>query len=365
MTRNSKAVGVTLLVLGALAAYGVTVWLGKPDSAALPGGPPAGFAIPVEAVPVRVATVNVEINAVGSLLANESVIIRPEIAGRITQVHFTEGTAVNKHDTLVTLDATELRAQSAESAATVQLNQLSFNRAKELVQKKLVSQQDYDQARANLSAAQARHASDQARLDKTIIRAPFDGIVGLKQASPGDYVQAGQDIVNLEDIESLKLDFDIPEVHLAQIQENQVVGARVDSFPNTTFKGTVYAIAPRIDEQTRTVQLRARVPNPDKKLRPGMFARVTVVLQSRNDALLIPEQALVPQGTERFVYRVVEGKATLAKVSIGERQAGEVEIREGLNAGDMVVTAGLQKIAEGVPVQIIGSTEQKIPEATH
>ena len=371
MTSRKKNFWIVLMLL-VLVGGAVAFYMFSPPSAASknaggpPAGPPGGFAIPVEAALVRSDTVNVTVSAVGSVLANESVMIRPEIAGRITAIHFSEGEAVKKGDPLVTIDATELRAQRAESAAAVKLNQLSFNRAAELVQKKLVSQQDYDQAQANLSAAQAKQALNQAQLDKTDIRVPFDGIVGLRRVSPGDYVQPAQDIVNLEDIASVKLDFSIPETYLAQVQEQQTVEVHVDSFPDSVFTGTIYAIAPRIDENTRTVQIRARIPNLDKKLRPGMFARVNLVLQSRPNALLVPEQALVPQGNDRFVYRVVEGKAVMTKVTIGQRtETGEVEIREGLNTGDMIVTAGQQKIHGDAQVQVISNAENKTPEAAH
>jgi membrane fusion protein (multidrug efflux system) len=355
---------VILIIIGALGFYGVPKFINAQDDAAPVTGPQAGppRAVPVEVAPVRTGTVNVNISAVGSLLANESVVIRPEIAGRITDVHFSEGQQVAKDAELITLDATELRAQAAESASTVKLNKLSFDRAKDLSDKKLMSRQEYDQAQANLSEAQARQNLNEARLSKTVLRAPFDGVLGLRKVSPGDYVQPGEDIVNLDDVASLKLDFRVPEIYLSQIKPDQTVEVRVDAFPNAAFTGNVYAIEPGIDEVTRSILLRARIPNEDGKLRPGMFARVTLTLAERPNALLVPEQALVPMGNDRFVYRVVDGKAVQQKVTIGERRAGEVEIREGVNDGDIVVTDGQMKLRDGAPVTVMQAADEKDPE---
>ncbi len=355
---------IVLAIIGALAYYGMPLLTAQSGPAGPAAGPQDGPppATPVEVAPVRMGTVIVDVSAVGSLLANESVLIRPEIAGRITDIHFDEGQQVNKGDELITLDATELRAQVAESASSVKLNKLSFERARELSGRKLVSRQEFDEAQSNLSESQARQNLNEARLSKTVLHAPFDGVLGLRQVSPGDYVQPGEDIVNLEDIGSLKLDFRIPETYLSRIAPDQPVEMLVDAFPDTAFEGKVYAIEPRIDEVTRSILLRARVPNKDGKLRPGMFARVTLVLEQRPNALLVPEQAIVPEGNERFVYRVVDGKAVRQQVTLGQRRAGEVEILSGLNPGDTVVTDGQMKIRDGAAVTVMQAVDEKDAE---
>lgn len=313
-----------------------------------PGGPP--MAMPVEITKVETGTVTRDISAVGTLRANESVIIRSEIAGRITDIHFSEGQTVEQDAELVSLDAAEHQAQLAETAATLKLDQLNYQRAQDLVGKKLLSRQSYDEAAAKLAGARAAKALQEARLAKTKIRAPFAGVLGLRQVSPGDYVQPGQDIVNLEDISTLKLDFRVPETYVADVKQGQSVTLQVDAYPEQTFSGMLYAIDPRIDEQTRTLLLRARVPNPAGQLRPGMFARVNVVLESRANAVLIPEQALVPIGDQRFVYRVIDGKAVQTPVQIGQRRDGKVEISTGLAPGDTLVVAGQAKLRDGMPV---------------
>jgi membrane fusion protein (multidrug efflux system) len=294
-----------------------------------------------------------------TLRADESVTIRPEIPGRILEIRFQEGQEVREGDELITLDPAEYQAQLAESIASTKLNQLNFDRAREMLKKRLVSQQEYDEALARLQESQARQALDQVRLAKTRLRAPFAGVLGLRRVSPGDYVQIGHDIVNLEAIDTIKLDFRIPEIYLAQVRPGQDVEVQVDAFPNRSFTGEVYAIDPGIDEETRTLRLRARIPNPDRTLRPGMFARAALALERREDALLVPEQAIIPLGDDKFVFRVENGKAALTQVEIGQRREGKVEIRAGLARDDMVITAGqTPKVRDGTPVNVVAPDEQ-------
>lgn len=351
MDKNTIKAMAASVVLGLLiGACGNGQQGATPGKDAKPQGP---MAMPVEAVTVETGAVTRDISAVGSLRANESVIIRSEIAGRIQAIHFSEGESITQSAELVTLDATEFRAQLAETTATVKLNELNFRRAQELQSKNLLSRQSYDEAQAKLAESRAQQNVEEARLAKTKLFAPFAGVLGLRQVSPGDYIKEGQDIVNLEDIASLKLDFRVPETYLAEIKLDQEVNMQVDAYPGKTFSGKVYAIDPRIDAQTRTVLLRAHSPNDELLLRPGMFARVNLVLEQRNAALLIPEQALAPKGKEQFVYRVVEGKALHSRVKTGQRRNGKVEILEGLSSGDTVVTAGQTKLRDGAAVTVV------------
>jgi membrane fusion protein (multidrug efflux system) len=315
--------------------------------AAAAAAPPA---LPVRVAPVRTQALADRLRAVGTLTANESVVIRPEIAGRVVAIHFEEGQPVKAGAPLVTLDAAEYQAQVAQTEATVEANRLTYERAAELVQKNMVSQLDYDQARARLAESQALLQRHRVLLDKTVLRAPFDGIAGLRRVSPGAYVQPGQDLVNLEDIDPLKVEFRVPERHAAALTVGRPLTVRVDAVPERSFAGEIYAIDPRLDAATRTFALRGRVPNPDGLLRPGMFAQVELTLGERPAALVIPEQAIVPRGERLYVFKVVDGKATLVPVRTGLREPGIVEIVEGLAAGDTVVTEGQMKLREGMPV---------------
>jgi membrane fusion protein (multidrug efflux system) len=309
--------------------------------------------MPVKTAPVTRETLNVEVTAIGTLRADETVVIRPEIAGRVATIHFKEGQAVRQGEPLATLDQAEYQAQLASSAAQLALEESSFQRLQDLERKNLTSQQNLDEARAKLDAARAQQELNRVRLDKTVIRAPFDGTVGLRQVSPGAYVKPGDDIANLESLGSMKLDFRVPETYLARLRAGQTLAVRVDAWPDQLFEGAIYAIEPGVDEETRTVLLRARLPNKGNKLRPGLFARVSLVLERRENALMAPEQAIVPVGQKTFVYRVVDGKAAMTPVTLGLRRPGQVEILEGVNAGDVIVTDGQLKIRDGAAVTVL------------
>lgn len=325
---------------------------GKPaDVGATPAGNSPG--ITVKVAPVRTGVVAVEISAVGSLLANESVMVRPGIPSRIETIHFTEGQMVTAGTKLVTLYPSEYKGRAAASEAEAKLSDQRALRAEELFKKGFISQQGLDEARSNKELAAARKEENLAWLAKTELFAPFTGIIGIRQVSPGAYLQPNQEIARLEDISIIKLDFRVPEIHLEKIKKGQEVAVRVDAYPQEQFTGKIFAIEPAVDEQTRTLLVRARIPNPNSKLRPGLFARVALALGSRDNALLIPEQAIVPRGQESFVFKVTEGKAKLIKVQTGIRRSGEVEIVAGVAAGDIVVTDGQIKIQDGMPVSVI------------
>lgn len=312
-------------------------------------------ALPVKAAVVRRGTVTDGVSAVGTLLANEAVMIRPEIDGRIEAFHFQEGQLVRKGDRLVSLDASEIEAQLTSAAAAANLNRSRMRRAEELLAKNFISAQAMDEARENLNQSNAREAEIKAKLAKSTIRAPFEGVTGLRQVSPGAYVKAGQDIARLEGIGVLKLDFRVPETYLRRIRTGQALVVNVDAYPGEQFSGTIYAIEPAVDESTRTVLLRARLPNPGVRLKPGMFARVSLDLERRDNALLVPEQAIVPRGDGRYVFRIVDGKAQLAGVEIGVRRPGEVEVVKGLEAGENIVIDGQLKLQDGAAVTVLAN----------
>ena len=314
---------------------------------------PSPMALPVKAVPVIQDTVIAEITALGTLRADEAIIVRPEIAGRVQTIHFQEGQLVNKNDPLFTLDPAEYQAQLDGSSAQLRMEQLNFERTRTLYSRQLTSRQNLDEAQAKLDAARADQTRDQVRLDKTIIRAPFAGVMGLRQVSVGAYVSPGNDLTTLGSIGTVKLDFQVPEVYLAKIKVGQPLIIAVDAYPGRTFPGTVYAVDPAINEETRTIHLRARVPNPDNLLRAGMFARVALNLEKRDKALLVPEQAIVPQGQKTLVFRVVDNKAVLTPVTLGQRRPGQVEVAAGLNPKDLVVTDGQIKLRDGMPIQVL------------
>ncbi len=191
-----------------------------------------------------------------------------------------------------------------------------------------------------------------ARLAKTEIRAPFSGLIGLRSISVGDYVKEGQDMVNLEAIDPLKVDFRVPEIYLKQVQVGQKLEVSLDALPGRKYEGTVSAINPLVDAAGRAIVIRAQVRNADTALRPGMFARVRLLTKDEREALVLPEQALVPQGEEQYVFRVIDGKAARTKVELGQRRDGRVEVVKGIAAGETIVTAGQMKLRDGTPVTL-------------
>ncbi|MCC7484992.1 MAG: efflux RND transporter periplasmic adaptor subunit [Burkholderiales bacterium] len=329
----------------------VSASAGAPKGA--PGGKGPAGGMPVKVGKVATATIREEVNAVGTLLASESVMIRPERDGRIAAIHFAEGALVRAGEKLVSLDTAEIEAQLAAADSELTLNRSRLERAEELRARKFISAQALDDAREAVNQSTARRAEVKARLDKSAVIAPFEGVAGLRQVSPGAYVKAGQDIARLEGIGTLKLDFRVPEVYAGRIRAGQELAVRLDAWPGESFRGEVYAIEPAVDEATRTMLVRARVPNPAARLKPGMFSRVVLALATREAALVVPEQALVPKGDARYVYRLADGRAVLTKIETGLRRPGEVEVRGGLAAGDTIIIDGQLRLQDGAPVAVL------------
>jgi membrane fusion protein (multidrug efflux system) len=271
-------------------------------------------------------------------------VVRPEIAGRISHIHFTEGGRVAAGQPLFTLDGSLALASLNEAAANLENSRRSAGRAGELAKDKLIAQADYDKARASLGVDQARVASARTTLSKMTLRAPFSGQIGLREVSVGEFVTVGQALVTLVRLDPIEVDFSVPEGALTQLHDGQKIRVSLDAFPGDVFDGEVVAIAPVIDANSRSVKLRAQIPNPDFKLRPGQFAKLQLDTGTgSSDALLIPEQALMQDGDMRFVYTVVAGKAKKAVIKTGARVPGQVRVTDGLKAGDVVITAGQTK----------------------
>ena len=316
------------------------------------GGPPAGGMPPtlVETVRARAQDLPNQFETIGSLRAQESITVRPEVAGRIEKIHFTEGRQLPAGALMFSLDSALTRADLNEANANLQNTRRAYARATELAGRQLIARADLDTKQAELAVNQARAASARTRLDKSQIRAPFAGVTGLRQVSVGDYVAAGQAMVDLVRLDPIEIDLRAPEVVLWTLAVGQKVDFAVDSFRDERFTATVVAIAPTVDAGGRSVSLRARLANPDQKLRPGMSAKVRIQLSQSRPALMIPEQAIWPNGDQKMVYLVLDGSARLVPVTLGTRIPGSVEVTSGIKAGDQVIVAGQLKLHDGATV---------------
>ncbi len=351
---NARTV-VGILVIIAIAAGGY-YWYQHVNGTATETGTaaPMDFAIPVETVAVKQEALVRSIVAVGSLLANEQVMLQPEFAGKVVTIHFKEGQKVNKGDLLVTLDDSIYKAELNQADARLKLSQANTKRINSLRKKGLSNEQEEDQAVSELGVNRASRVLARTRLEKMAIHAPFDGTIGLRGISEGDYLTSGQDIVTLINSNPIKLEFRIPEVYLSEVAIGQKVDVRVDAFRGDSFSGEVYAIAPEVDVGGRSFMVRAQIANNDGLLVPGLFAQVELELERKENALLIPEAALMPAGDKQYVYRIDDGKAVRTEVALGMRQGDMVEIISGLVPGVQVVTAGQMKIMDGSKVQPLG-----------
>jgi len=371
-----KKIYTVIAVLG-LATAGVAAWWwqnmrpappvaaapaqpGGPSAGARPaGGPPgAGGPAAVEVGRVEVATLVDDVQAVGSLRSRQGVVLRPEVSGRIARLGFTDGQRVQRGQVLVQLDDTLQQAQLQQAEAQASIARTNLQRSRELLAQNFVSQSAVDQNAANLQVAESQVALARAQLARMKVLAPFDATAGIRSVDVGDYVKDGADIVRVDDLSQVSVEFRLPERYVGRVRAGLPVEVTLDALPDRVFAGRVEALDSQVGADGRALLVRARIDNPGAMLKPGMFARTRIVMSSRENALLVPEEALVPQGATQLLYRVVDGAdgkvAQRLEAKIGLRQPGRVEILEGLQAGDLVVTAGHARLrGQATPVRVI------------
>ncbi len=330
----------------------------RPPGAGGPGGMPA-----VEVATVSTVRLVDDAQAVGTLKSRQSVVLRPEVGGRIVRFGFEEGRPVRQGQLMVQLDDSLPRAELSQAQAQLSIAQANMQRNRELVAQNFVSRRVLDESAASLQVAQAQVQLAQARLARTQVVAPFAGVAGIRQVNLGDFVREGADVVNLEDLSLLMVDFRLPERYQAQIQLGQNVEVTLDALPGQTLTATVQAIDPQIDANGRSLLVRAAVEGPQTQgLRPGLFARVNVVLSVDEQALMIPEEGVVPLGGRQTVIVLrppAEGEsgsptAHRVEVQLGVRRGAMVQVLSGLESGQTVVVAGQQRLQrDGMPVRVV------------
>ncbi len=331
---------------------------GGPPGGGGPGGGGEAPPMPVETATVEATGMDDEFTVVGNLDAEYEIDVVTEIAARVVALPFAEGRTVERGDLLARLDDAQIRAELQRAEALVQQRRTNYERVRTVVSEQAGAPQDLDDAAAALAVAEADLALVRARLDKTRITAPFDGVVGARQVSPGAYLRPGDTITELAQIDSLRVTFAVPELYLGRLRRGSPVRVRTSPFPDLVVTGSVDVIAPVLERTSRSTEVVARVGNPERKLRPGMSAEVTVTLEQRPGALTIPAESVFFQGQQAFVYTIGDDDTvSMTPIELGTRSAARVEVVSGLEAGQAVVRAGHQKLFPGARVMPVGGGE--------
>lgn len=343
--RRGVVAAVAILVMVAL-AFIVVRRLGGDDDASSQDGAPAAVVL----APARSASVARTIEAVADVEAAESVIITAETAGRVAGVEFVDGQQVRAGDVLFRLKSDQEAADAAAAGANATELRTRLARVERLGAEGIVARADVDDLRSQLQAADARAESLRTLLRETVIRAPFDGAVGLREASPGAVLQPGDELVSLDDTRSVKLRFTLPEQQFARVRAGAPVEARSPAFPERVFRGAVTGFDSRLDRGRRTLELQALLPNDEGLWRAGMLANVRILAETMPQAVTVPPMAVQVRGDVQFLFRVLDGCAQRVEVEVGQREPERLEIVRGLRAGDAVVVEGYQDLSTGQPV---------------
>jgi membrane fusion protein, multidrug efflux system len=339
-------VGVILL----LALPKLNLFSDKKESAAAAQSQTAGK-LPVEILIVKSGALDNKLVVTGSVLANESLELKSEESGKITGLYFKEGKRVKRGELLLQINDEEIRAQLEKEKYNQKLNQDIENRQRKLLEKDAISQEEYDNALNRLNTNTADLKLLEAQLAKTQVTAPFDGVIGLRYISDGAYITPNTIIATLYNISPAKIEFAVPGRYSTQVRPGQKILFTIES-DDQNFEGQVYAIEPRIDPTTRTLQMRAIAENTKGLLLPGQFVKVGLILSSVNDAILVPTEAVIPELNNHKVFVMEGGKAKEVKVETGMRTDKELEILSGLKPGDSLITTGILQLREGMPVHV-------------
>lgn len=343
--RWSGTVGTVLVGVAMLAGC-------KPPGAGPAAAGARNMAVQVVTALAQAQPVREVVPLVGSVAPNEIVELKAETEGVVKDIAFTEGTRVEKGALLVGLDDTKATAELAETEANLKLGETTFHRSEQLLRDKLISQQEYDTAAATFQRSKATVELMRRRLRDSRVHAPFSGITGARQISPGQVISRNSALTTLVDLDTVKVEVAVPERYLGQLNLGQPLEFRVDAYPTNTFRGEVYFISPQLEDRTRTALVKARLANPEGKLRGGMFAKLDLTLTLRESALVVPEAAIVNNADTTLVFVVSPaGTAEMRPVTTGLRLAGKVEVLTGLKPGDAVIVEGLQKLGPGSPVK--------------
>jgi membrane fusion protein (multidrug efflux system) len=316
-------------------------------------GAAGGFAVPVVAAEARLEPVSESLSLVGSIVANEQVEIKSETEGTVQDINFNEGQPVNKGDLLIRLDETKFSTALAEAESTFQLAKANFERAGHLAQDRTISRQEYDQAASAVNVSEAAMKRRERELKDARIYAPFSGIVGARYVSPGQVIDKNTRLTVLVDLNPVKVEMNVPERFLNQVRTGQQIEISVAAFQSKKFSGKVYFVSPELESTTRTAMVKAEIPNPDAELKPGMFANLDLTVKVRDQAVVIPEAAIMLQQTNASVFVVgPDNSVQFRPVRLGFRMPGRVEVLDGVRGGENVIVEGVQKVGPGAKVMM-------------
>ncbi|TDQ13798.1 membrane fusion protein (multidrug efflux system) [Algoriphagus boseongensis] len=322
----------------------------EPTASAPSGGGGGQQALPVDVIKLKMETLKNQLQVTGTILPNESVNLRSEISGLVSRINFKEGQYVTKGTPLVYLNDDELQAQYQRLQFTQKLFETQENRQKQLLAREAISQEEYDIVLNQYNTAISDIKLVEAQLSKTVIRAPFNGILGLRLISEGSVIGPNNDIVSIVNIDPIKIEFSIPERYASQVTVGSPIYFSSESSPEEV-EGKVYAFEPQVDLATRTLKLRAQSPNKQGKFLPGMFVKIRFILDVVENALMVPAESVIPEleGYKVFVA-TADGKVEQRRIEIGTRTESHVQVLSGLNEGDLVLTTGVMQARQGMSV---------------
>lgn len=321
------------------------------DAPAISAGPAKKTVLPVDGKIVNPMQIENIIRVTGAILANESIALRSEISGKVEKIYFKEGQHINTGDLILSINDDEIVAQVERLKYTQQLNESIEYRQRQLLDKEAISREEYDIALTTLKTSGSDLQEREARLSKHKIHAPFDGIIGLRQVSEGSYISPSDLIANLYSINPIKVEFSVPGKYTPLVDIGDKINFMVES-SNSEFEGTIYAMEPKIDPKTRTLQIRAICQNEQELLIPGQFANINYILDVMQGALMVPSEAVIPELNSHKIYTYKNGVVNQKKVEIGLRTDSDLQITEGIDDGDTIITTGILQIRHGMPVKI-------------
>ena len=341
---------VAVVFLAALPKLGL---LGKKNKEAAASNATTASALQVEVFVAKAAPLDTKLIITGSILANESLELKSEVSGKITNINFKEGSMVKKNELLVQINDEEIRAQLEKQRYNQKLNTSIEFRQRQLLKKEALSQEEYDNALNRLNTTISDIKLLEAQLQKTKVIAPFDGVIGLRYVSTGAYISPTTVIATLYNNSPAKIEFAVPSRYSSKISTGEKIRFTIENDTSKVFDGTVYAIEPRIDPETRTLKLRALADNVQGLLIPGQFVKVDLILGTNANAILVPSEAIIPEQNGQKLFVVTNGTARELNVQAGVRTNRELEIVSGLKAGDSVITTGILQLRPGMRVEVV------------